>query len=626
MANEQPLTLDLTRGIDTTKSAIQDGSLGIRDMLNFRVAKDGLGGLEQTPYFSQEYYSTSGMTYRYSGATYGGSDFPTGFSQIPATGGSLVPGYLKFTFDCAAHGTSRLSLAQTQIFSLLTFPATETIYTSIHLEVVSSAGLAVTLGNNLDVEMTGAAAFRWRKNGGGWTAGVPSTAGVSIDGGNAILYFLASTGFAGTEAWSWMRTDSMHPYGNSATGGNRPTVSVLVGGSVFFLNHERALYEFRNGTITQGGYYPIYAYFMTVFEKHLILFGATATRPTSFNSTDYPNAVVKTSDLNDYNCFFSTDVNEADTYDVNEDADELQYAVGVAVMQNRLFLITNRTIYYTDYLGLPAVYSFTFFDQWAGDGRKAYDLQVTAGRTGVILQTINSFIHFDGSTFEDIGQKLSGIVGTAFTATGSMPWYGYYNAKDDEYIFANIQPVNNGNWFCWQARYGTWYRRNPGVGSTSVYCIFYDPIVYALYVGTANASAYVESNTPLAALGTSSSTIEPYIITSPVVTPEGFVYELSTVFVTPKVTSRSATYFTTTTSLILNIGWYDIIDGTYPTVTTDANATWNSSKTSRLVSYPRVSGRRIALRILLSGTGGKPPYQCDIYNIETEIRQAKATR
>lgn len=609
-----PITLDLSRGIDTTITPGRDTSLGIRDMVNFRTAKNGVGGLEQTPYFSKQYYATTGLTYYY-GGTISGSNVPTGIAKYSTSG------YLKFTLDCVAHGTSPLSLAQTQVFSLVTFPGTETLYTSIHLTVVSAAGLAVTLGNTLDVEMTGAAAFRWRKNGGGWTAGVPATSGVSIDGGNATLYFLAASGFAGTEVWSWRRTDSMHPNGNSATGGSRPTVSLVVNDSVYFLNHERALYVFKSGTVTSGGYYPIYGYFLTIFEKHLILFGATATRPTSFNSTDYPNAVVRTSDLNDYDCFFSTDVNEADLYDINRDATEIQYAIGVAVLRNKLFLFTNRSIYYTSYLGLPIVYSFGLFDQWAADGRSAYDLQITTGRTGIVMQNVNSFILFDGESFVDIGQRLSGIIGSAFLDGGSYPWFGFYNPKDDEFVFSNTNITTNGNWFCWQVKYKTWYRRNPGIINGIVQCLFYDSIRYEFFVGTNSASLYLESNTPIDVLGTDSASLQPYVILSPFVSKEMQVYEVNTVFITPKVTAYSATYFSTSANLTINVGWYDLTDGTYPTVVTDTNAVWTTNSSSRLVSYPRVAGRRIALRISLSGTNGKPPYACAIYNIETTVQQ-----
>ena len=262
------------RGIDRTNVSFRSDRTSFYDLLNFRHNIDNFGVLEQTPYFFVLKALSQG-TYYASG------------SQTEPSTSAVRLALANITMTDYVMWDGLDGAAQLQVIYQTTYPAATTVYTGCRLEIGSITGLGLNLGANLDVEMTSATQFRWRKNGGAWTSGLTvSTAGVSIDGGNATLYFLANSGFAGTEAWSWTRTDCS--YEDSTLVNIRPAQWSFFRNTLYFTNTQDRIMALKVSTtgnyVCSVGYRPVYGTYLGFFESHMKIGGYSATA-VSFRHT-----------------------------------------------------------------------------------------------------------------------------------------------------------------------------------------------------------------------------------------------------------------------------------------------------------------------------------------------------
>jgi len=570
-----------------------------------------------------------------------GTYYLAGSQTEPTT--SAVRGILPGETTVTDYVINRAVSTQVQIFYQTTQPAAETIYTGLLLNISNVTAFGITLGSTFDVEMTATAAFRWRKNGGGWTAGVPSTAGVSIDGGNATLYFLASTGYAGTEAWAWTRTD--YSCDNVSFSRDRPIQWIADATATFFLNkNDRVMRLQGSGTNTyaiSAGYRAVYASFLTLFSQHLILQDAAKTAVVYTARVD----VVMSSDKADYNNFISTDVNEADTYQVPNTQRTYQetgfsYGIGMVVIGRYLFIFNGGECFYTPDYGLPLVFSFERFGPtiWAATA-------VVPSANGAYILAGNGVMHFNGEQFQVIGLPINDL-DYNWTTT-----YGIFDALTRTLILTDPS-MNAANtlMICYNELRRTWFTRSACFDASSPY----GPCCFALNYGSSSEllcgarsrkllreDAQAENSPVFDHLGTTwgTPTLRTQLILSPMLrTVEeivGTYIDIEPNWIAQATAAApNATYYVFGTGTRFKLSWYlppvrDNTTGSIPNspTYTSADAYTDSSKPDGFISWPRTSFRRIALEItLIDPNGVKPPCFGGIYGLELVLAQGTATR
>lgn len=593
------LHYQFTKGYDRSVAPIRAELGSFYDLQNIRHSPTQYGRLEQTKPLRIAATRTAG-TY-WDGV--GSATEPSTSTIWHYT--NNVPG-LTVT-DYVIHGSGG---SQIQVYYQVTYPVAETVYTGCQLVINNITGLGINLGSTLDVEMTAAAAFRWRKNGGAWTAGVPAITGVSIDGGNATLYFLAASGFAGTEAWAWRRTDAS--FETSANKQIGPVGYVYYRGTLYFTSVDRRVMVSKTAGATQYaislGYRPVYGMYLEVFENHLIV-GCFSKTASSFMR----NLVVGWSDNLDLENFIPTDTNEADAKQLDDKTDALaeSWITGLYVLGQQLNVVTLPWIYTTAYLGLPFVFSFQ-----ANIPLRTLNLYHSVIRIpfGICLIGDNNVYIVDGNGIKPIGVPLAQTFGS---------YHGFYNTTDDEIV---LMSVSTGVLFCYQRRWGTWYKRSASFNDGYVGSLYFSGST--IYIGTKNrqilSDSQWEGNQPVMDASEGAAYATPKFTTQLIGRALGTVKEArgaTYLAFYVDATGVSTTYYSTTTNVQLQLHWYLSTDGRITgTPTTDSDAVLTTASELSQFSHPRTPFRGLALEVQVVGlVSNKPPARVFITDLQTLI-------
>lgn len=475
---QEPIRISPQHGIQYPGAKLNRPLGAFRQLLNCRLTR-GRGAIEQTPPFftiPATYQHTQGTYYDAGSQTEPLTAQPSLIigAQNPAVSGPSSP--INSAIYVIGRYAAYSDLAtQLQVIKQTSYPATATLYTGCLLTVTSFTTLGVNLGSALDVEMTGAAAFRWRVNGGGWTAGVPSTAGAAITGG--VLYFLANTGYAGTEVWAWTRTDWFTE--TTGTHYDYDWSYVASRGKIYFRDGFNRIMVIESGGIRSVGYRPVFGTHLAVFDDHLIVGNYSVTANNS-NS-----GVVGWSDKSDYDDFFATDVNEADTDTLPggvlpSDNTPVSAVCGLWVNSDVLYVFAVNGIYWTLAYGLPVVFSFKFKTPI---GILRQFAQPVLSDKGIYLLTQHGIDFYNGETLQHISEALDGLLEPYFTATSrnlavfytGLLWGGYDGVRNEVYFYhsnvagsvTNFIPFGCTGFIVFQEHTGEWYFRAAAFSSPS---------------------------------------------------------------------------------------------------------------------------------------------------------------
>jgi len=598
-------------GINRSKTA-QKCEGGFYQLQELQQDPDNFGVIKQVPYYRQSVQYTQGTYWTGSASATepSSSCVVAQLTDLVTVGGTLLlTDYVGWT----AAGT------QIKAFNQTTVPAADGLTKQCYIVINNVAGLALTLGEDLVIRIDAATTFEWSKNGGGFTGGLAcSTTGTSIDGGNVTVYFLTTTGFTATDAWVWTRTDRTSDATTASRGA--PLQFEYFRTSVFYLSCTARLMQICTNTnsetyIISAGYRPVYGLGLAIFYDHLIItsYGTTA-------ALALVSKVIANSDSLDINVFFSTDVNEADSFTPPDSA--AITLTGPVVYRNTLFIFTSGMVYYTNYLGLPIVFNYQPFISFpAGTGQTSLytgDVFVAKGSPkGVYIVSRNLVYLFDGVNFNEITQKLYGIS----LAIRSVHYVGN--------TFELWIRDGNNYAFIYQEQFGTWYQRRLSFGSPVAFafgCVNADG---NLGVNTRRVLTYdsFATNTPVESHGSGTLFPQPLLVTQ-ALNGANFsqVKSCNGTFLSPRSISAGANYASLTTCST-KLRWFIEDTGDLTgTPATDANATWTSSQTSTMLAYPRVSFRCIALWLEINATNGKPPAGMSFVALELQTEKWPTTQ
>src|SRR3990167_8229515 len=200
-----PFSFPLTKGLDRSAVPCKSDPASFYTLQNFRHSRTAFGSIEQTPRWTLNETMAQGTYWTGSGSGTEPTASAIRWHQSAGTAAGL--GDLTFTDYIVLRNS-----IQIPCIHQITTPATAGVTKGCLLVVESTAAWTVTLGNTYDVEIDGTATFKWRVNGGAYTTlvAINMTSGNSIDGGGVRLYWLASTGFTVTDAWSGRGADRVY--------------------------------------------------------------------------------------------------------------------------------------------------------------------------------------------------------------------------------------------------------------------------------------------------------------------------------------------------------------------------------------------------------------------------------
>ncbi len=462
-------SLNLASGMKCTGVSSHEGAPAL--VRNMRLlGKEG--GFMQTPVFNIGQVVAAATFWDVGGGSSASeSSFPgsTQFRYFGLVGTTYIALSEFCAFSSTTFSSNAAGMTQLKILRQMTVPASVNINTHcLFIPASNTAVGAITLGNTLDVVIDGATTFKWRVNGGSYTTTVTiSTAGNTITSGSftGTLYWLTNSGFNVSDTWSWKRTDACHDDPTQISQ-NVQTNAVIAKGKLYFIDGQNRVCVYENGIIRTVGYRPIYGRYLTVFANHLIVTWGRSTYTIASQN------VVLNSDLNDYDNFWSTDLNEADSFTLPLGGTGSNYVPsvisGVSVLWDRLFIYTQNLSYYTTYQGLPIVFDYIEGPRRGPVAFNQYQQYVNSP-SGDYLYDGGGFYHFDGNTFTPIDSDIRGLkvfVQSCFydKANQEVVFTTYFPIRD---FFDNaLQNVIQGA-LIYQERFGSWYYRSMDFNSTT---------------------------------------------------------------------------------------------------------------------------------------------------------------
>jgi len=512
-------------------------------------------------------------------------------------------------------------------YQTVTTASGPSVTTECRLVINDLSALAITLGSSLDVEIDGATTFKWRKNGGAWTTLVPiTTTGVSIDGGNATVYFLASSGFNATDTWSWYRYDRSYSNSSYINGDASIHNAVFYKGVAYFTSMDFRIMSMQYETADNDlyaisvGYRPVYGTYLVTFDDHLVVGRFSLSAGTYYSGTR--NFSIGWSDKGDLHNFISTDVNEADstTLAFNLYDDGIGYGssnfslLGLAVLKQNLFVFTSHGMFLTSALGLPLVFSY----QYNEFPELLYSTGVNVVHTtnGVYLFADRDCFWFDGATLERVSLAIEGYVTAALSSGLAV----YDSGRQELVIYCSTDKIL----LCYQEKYKTWYSRNAG--------FLYAPTAIGIsqnneiLLGASSRTLYTDNvysdGTAVydSAVGTAFGT--PKITTQAFSKMLAEPLEVSSLYFGGAVESRSSTYYSIDANVQVQLHWYTTASGLISgSPSTNAASVWVTTNADGMISFPRLGARAVAFEIQVVGlTAGKPPYRLRVTSLEPMFR------
>jgi hypothetical protein len=210
--------------------------------------------------------------------------------------------------------------------------------------------------------------FRWNRNGGAWSGDLVISAAVAIGANGLYVSFQGAgattdfTNFNVGDTWKWQRYDKYTSTTCGGSGGPLNTDAynndIYTGGTGL----NRNILRVRDAFATSVGYSRVFGYHVAVFQNHLFVSRYQYGTYTGSDVADHDTASVTNqlawSHLNNPDQFFSTNINEADSYTFPQQRyfENANLGImGLAVWRSLLYVFLADSISTIQYVGLPNV-------------------------------------------------------------------------------------------------------------------------------------------------------------------------------------------------------------------------------------------------------------------------------
>lgn len=328
-------------------------------------------------------------------------------------------------------------------------------------------------GNTIDVTIDTASTFKWRRNGGAWSAGLPiqqNTAigvnglNVSFQGEGAVTDYV---NFTPGDTWTWTRT-TMPSLTAVPSTANFCLSSDVYGNDVYIGGVGRNILRLRDDFVTSVGYSRTYGMHVAVFFGHLFVSqfaqaGSGISDPYDAKTTPF---TLGWSHLNNPDQFFSTLINEADQKLLPQQqfSDLTNVGItGLAPWRSLLFVFLADSIWNFQYVGLPNVFQASQLNSNIGS---IFQAGVVRTPQAIYFIGRNDFYKIEEFEPVPIGRKVRNkFFGEICSIDDSnfQKTFGFYNSTAKEVVWTYWILVS-GNYQVRQIVYNEqtddWYFRN----------------------------------------------------------------------------------------------------------------------------------------------------------------------
>lgn len=352
-------------------------------------------------------------------------------------------------------------------------PSNPAVQGQVLLYNISNVGIAVD--DEIEVTIVDATHFKWRLNGGSWSADTVIANGVTI---NTSMYlgFLATTGFNTGDTWKWKSTTT--PYQ-----GLFPSFQVqnaMYKRDCYIAGYDRNVLRLRDDCVTTVGYKRIYGKYVVVFYNHLVIahfaegvYDVSTGVKDGYNAQTTPWRVAW-SDRDNPDNFFATDINEADGKDLPFGDTDDATALGVTGMEcyrNQVFFFLSNEMYSMTYVGLPNVMQIECLNFNVGS---AFQHGVVKTPAGLFFISKDNICMFDGTSIQKVGLKFRDIFFAEIPGesdTNRQKLFGFFDKQKSEVVWTYLTYVGTylqGRQMILQLDTGDIYFRNtPSSAMTS---------------------------------------------------------------------------------------------------------------------------------------------------------------
>ena len=632
-STKQTLVRVVSQGFDQSKQRHLTDPSTCWDLLNLRSVN---GRLEQTPWLG-EYVAVTHV----GAPAYG--DTTHLLRQVPNK--AFDPKYLVVTDSIAKYVdvTTPATQSSLPVVRMVTRPNNTTLTGQCLLYGINSTDFAA-YADTIEVNIDAATTFRWRRNGGAWSASLPIQQDTAIGANGLHVSFQGQgsttdfTGYTVGNSWVWQYDYMRQP---SFTAKNlyvstRNYASDVYGNDIYFAGGGREVYRVRDNFVTSVGYCPTFGRHVAVFYGHLFVsqFSYATVNGVvedSLQSDETKRIMPFTlgwSHLNNPDQFFSTLINEADSKPLVQQQfadNSWQGITGLAPWRSLLFVFLPTSIWTFQYVGLPNVFQGSQLNSGIGS---VFMSGVVRTPQAIYFIGQNDFYKIDEFEPTPMGLKVRNKFFSEIAAEDTEQFqrtFGIYNPEAKEVVWTYWSPISGTSDY--QARQvvyneqtDDWHFRNMPCtysGETEGYCscpMYHAPgkVVYGydghLFVDLDQSPGATSPkkdtyNTDLIA----TAYTKPYFIT-PFLNYGDFFHikQAETMYIDAHDYNNDG--------LILSIAARDLIGAGSPSYTA-LGQTWTRTLTDMRLSLPRTPYRSVSYKFEFQGS----PLYYGIFNLYQEF-------
>lgn len=320
-------------------------------------------------------------------------------------------------------------------------PANDTITGQCLLYGIKPTNFKVAF-NSVDVQIETATTFKYRFDGGSWSAPVTIQPSYQIHASGLSVAFQGQgdvtdyDNYTVGDTWSWAVSTMPSPTTPASTS-NFPFSSDVYNNDLYIGGVRRNILRLRDDMVTSVGYSRVFGMHVAVFFGHLFVSQfaqATTSIADPYNSASTP-FTIGWSHLNNPDQFFSTLINEADSKLLpQQQYSDLSYLgiTGLAPWRSLLFVFLADSIWNFQYVGLPNVMQASQLNSNIGS---IFTSGVIRTPQAIYFIGRNDFYKIDEFEPTPIGRKVRNKFFSEICAIDDPYFqrtFGFYNSKSKE--------------------------------------------------------------------------------------------------------------------------------------------------------------------------------------------------
>jgi hypothetical protein len=334
-------------------------------------------------------------------------------------------------------------------------------------------------GDLIEVKITSATTFQWRRNAGAWSANLTISGETSLGANGLKVSFQQAgdgdsfDGYTVDNLWQWTRQDALPYSGAEPTCLNFPYKLTPFNTDNYIAGVSRNVLRVRDNFVTSVGYTRVYGKYCTTLANHLIVGHFAMAKhdvlngiADAYDSRTTP-FTLGWSHLENPDQFYGTDINEADDYKLDEQYDPQFSHLGITALipwRNQVYIFLPSAIYTMYYIGMPQVFKVDPLNQNLGS---IFSSGTVRTPRGVYFIGRDNVYRITGTDPEPVGWQVRKRFFEDMKDPADPKYnqtWGSYDANSQEVSWTYFIKQSMGVYQCRQMIFreesGLWYFRN----------------------------------------------------------------------------------------------------------------------------------------------------------------------